>query len=76
MQPSRTDALLAAVTAEIEARRAQIEGAEDLRRAELIFVFDERTGEPLDVLFRTESRRRIPRRHDATRGMLAVAAHR
>lgn len=71
---TRTDALQAAILTELETRRAQIDGAEDLRRAELIFVFDERSGEPLDVLFRTESRRRIPKPHDAKRGMLTAAA--
>jgi hypothetical protein len=59
--------------AELEARRAQIDGADDLRRAELIFVFDERTGEPLDVLFRTESRRRIKQPHDARRAIMATS---
>lgn len=70
---TRTDALQAAILTELETRRAQIDGAEDLRRAELIFVFDERSGEPLDVLFRTESRRRIPKPHDPKRGMLTTA---
>ena len=73
---TRTDALLAAITSEIEARRGQIDGAEDLRRAELIFVFDERSGDPLDVLFRTESRRRIPRQHGPERATLAAMPRR
>jgi hypothetical protein len=73
---TRTDALLAAITAEVEARRAQIDGVEDLRRAELIFVFDDRSGDPLDVLFRTESWRRIARQHDPARGTLAAMPRR
>lgn len=75
---TRTDALLVAITSELEARRVQIDGAGDLRRAEVIIVFDERTGEPLDVLFRTEQRRRIVKPHEYSleRGRLSKVVRR
>lgn len=70
----RTDALKTAVLAEIEARRAELDGATDLRRAEFIVFFDERSGELFDSVFRTESRRRIARRVPTGRDRMAVLA--
>ena len=59
---SRTDALLEAIRGGVEAERGMLDAARSIRRAEVIILFDEQTGEPLDVSLRTESCRSRIRR--------------
>lgn len=56
---SRTDALMAAITAEIEARRAQIDGDDGLVTVGVIVKLDEKTGAPRQIIWRPESQRRV-----------------
>jgi hypothetical protein len=58
---TRTDALLLAITAELEARRTQIDGDDGLCTVGLIVKLDEKTGAPRQIIWRPESQRRVGR---------------
>jgi hypothetical protein len=52
---SRTDALLEAIRGRVEADRGMLDAARSIRRAEVIILFDEQTGDPREVALRTDS---------------------
>lgn len=54
--PSRTDAILAAVGAELEHRRGELDTPSPLSSVTLIVRLSD-GGKPVDVVFRTEGRR-------------------
>jgi hypothetical protein len=51
---TRTDRILRRLTAAVEARRAQLDGAAGLRSVELAVRFHWQTGQPFEVLVRVE----------------------
>lgn len=55
----RTDNILAAISAELEERREEIEGDKGLSTISLVIRLDARTDAPFMVIYRTESHRRI-----------------
>jgi len=57
---SRTDSIKAAITAELERRRAELDGDGCLRRVEVIVLLKE-SGYPRVVLYRTEAERCVER---------------
>lgn len=69
---SRTDAIKAALLAELEARRGQIDGDEGLVTIGLIVKLDEKTGAPRQIIWRPESQRRVGRQEMPAQ---AVRAH-
>lgn len=58
---SKCDALLAAVAAEIEGRRGQIDGDDGLCTVGIIVKLDEKTGAPRQIIWRPESQRKVGR---------------
>ena len=58
---TRTDALKAAIDAELEARRGQIDADDGLCTVGLIVKLDEKTGAPRQIIWRPESQRRVGR---------------
>ena len=55
MTMTRTDRIMSAVRRELERRRAALDEEEGIKSVGLILILDERTGEPLKVIYRTES---------------------
>lgn len=56
---TRTEALIAAILAELEARRAEVDGDEALSSITLIVRMDHKTRAPGMVVWRPESQRAI-----------------
>jgi hypothetical protein len=52
---TQTDDIMAAVTSEVERRRAAIDLDRNLRSMTIVVEMNERTGDPRRVLIRTES---------------------
>jgi hypothetical protein len=55
-QPSRTEAIQAAIIAELEARRGELDGQQPLSSITVVVRLSD-GGKALDVVFRTEGRR-------------------
>jgi len=62
MNGTRTDELIALVTEELRARRAEIDALLAPRSMTLQVMCDERTGHPYRVLWRTEGLRDLAKR--------------
>lgn len=56
---TRTDRILTALRDELERRRAEVDGDDVLRSIQIVVLLDARDGWPREVLFRTESKRRM-----------------
>lgn len=62
-QMTRTEALIVAILAELEARRAEVDADDGLSTVGVIVRMDQRTGLPGLVIWRPESQRQLqPRR--------------
>lgn len=55
--PPRTEAILAAIRAELEHRRTELDGDHCLGSVSFVVFLNSRTGRPQKVLFRSESLR-------------------
>lgn len=58
---TRTEALIAAVQSELEARRAEVDADDGLVSVWLIVKMDQRTGMPGMVSWKPESQRKLPK---------------
>jgi hypothetical protein len=56
---TRTDALIEAITVELRARSAEIDGDAGLRSVGVMVKLSERTGKPSLVMYRPESHRAL-----------------